>query len=80
VASNLGQIGEVLDHGRTAWMVKPDDDAALADGLQRLIDDPRRRGELGAAARQEAVSRYTWREHTRRTIERMQEVVGRASP
>jgi glycosyltransferase involved in cell wall biosynthesis len=78
VASHLEQIGEVLEHGRTAWLVPPGDADALADGLRRLIDDPDLRAALGGAARHEVVARYTWREHTRRTIERMQEVVGRA--
>jgi glycosyltransferase involved in cell wall biosynthesis len=75
VASNLGQIGEVLDHGRTAWLVPPGDVDALAAGIERLMDDPALRSALGAAARQEAVARYTWREHTRRTIARLQEIV-----
>jgi len=75
IASDLEQIGEVLDHGRTAWLVEPGGVDALAGGLRRLIDDPQLRCALGAAARQEAVTRYTWHEHTRRTIERLQEVV-----
>jgi glycosyltransferase involved in cell wall biosynthesis len=78
VASHLEQIGEVLEHGRTAWLVPPGDADALADGLRRLVDDPDLRAALGGAARLEVVARYTWREHTRRTIERVQEVVGRA--
>jgi glycosyltransferase involved in cell wall biosynthesis len=75
IASDLDQIGEVLDHGRTAWLVEPGDVDALTDGLRRLIDDPPLRRALGAAAQHEAVTRYTWREHTRRTIERLQQVV-----
>src|SRR4029077_16567837 len=71
VASDLDQIGEVLDHGRTAWLVPPGEVDALADGLRRLIDDPELRGALGSAARREAVTRHTCREHTRRTIERL---------
>jgi glycosyltransferase involved in cell wall biosynthesis len=78
VASNLDQIGEVLDHGRTAWLVPPGEVDALADGLRRLIDDPELRGALGSAARREAVTHHTWREHTRRTIERLREVVAGA--
>jgi Glycosyl transferases group 1 len=78
VASDLDQIGEVLDHGRTAWLVPPGEVDALADGLRRLIDDPELRGALGSAARREAVTRHTWREHTRRTIERLREVVAGA--
>jgi glycosyltransferase involved in cell wall biosynthesis len=75
VASDLEQIGEVLAHGRTAWLVPPGDAVALAAGVRRLLDDRALRETLGAAARAEAVARYTWREHTRRTIERLRDVV-----
>ena len=75
VASNLGQIGEVLEHGRTAWLVPPGDVDALAAGLRKLIDGPELRRDLGAEARREVVARYTWREHTRRTIARLKEIV-----
>jgi glycosyltransferase involved in cell wall biosynthesis len=75
VASDLEQIGEVLEHGRTAWLVPPGDVDALADGLKRLIEDPVLRATLGAGSRRAVLTQYTWREHTRRTIERLQEVV-----
>jgi glycosyltransferase involved in cell wall biosynthesis len=78
VASELEQIGEVLDHGRTAWLVPPGDADALARGLRQLIDEPPLRQALGAAARQQVVARYTWREHIRRTIDRLQEIVATA--
>ena len=75
VASDLEQIGEVLDHGRTAWLVEPGSADALAAGLARVLDDEALRASLGAAARQEAVARYTWRAHTQRTIDRLREIV-----
>ena len=73
VASDLEQIGEVLEHRRTAWLVPPGDAGALADGLATLVEDAPLRAALGAAARREVVQHYTWREHTRRTIERLRE-------
>ena len=74
VASDLEQIGEILEHGRTAWLVPPGDATALAGGIQRLVDDGALRQELGAAARTEVLARYTWREHTRRTMTRLCEM------
>jgi len=69
VASNLDQIGDVLRHGETAWLVPPGDTGALAAGLYRLVTDPVLRSTLGAAARQEVLAHHTWRAHVRRTLD-----------
>ena len=69
VASALGQIAEVLEHDRTAWLVTPGRSQSLAAGLKTLIDDPVRCARLGAAARDTAVSRHSWHRHTTRIIE-----------
>lgn len=76
VASHLDQIGEILEHGHTAWMVEPNNVSALATGLKTLIDHPELRSRLGQEARREVVARYTWREHTRRIIEALEARVG----
>jgi glycosyltransferase involved in cell wall biosynthesis len=69
VASKLDQIGEVLEHGRTSWLVPPADADALAAGLAALIDDGGLRQALGRAARDEAIAHHTWRSHVRRTLD-----------
>jgi glycosyltransferase involved in cell wall biosynthesis len=69
VASDLDQIGEVLRHGENAWLVRPEDAAALAAGMDRLVRDPGLRGALGAAARREAIAHHTWHAHVRRTLD-----------
>lgn len=79
IASNLEQIGEVLEHGRDAWLVAPGDVDQLVDGLRRLIADEALRRRLGAAARREALEKHTWRQHTRRTIERLQQMTADSS-
>lgn len=71
VASRLGQIGEVLEHERTAVLVAPGDPAALAAGLQRLLDDPALAARLGEAARRKMTERFTWKAHTGRIVERL---------
>jgi glycosyltransferase involved in cell wall biosynthesis len=73
VASDLDQVGDVLEHGRAAVMVVPGDADSLAGGLAALIDDPARRAELGREARRLAVERHTWSAHTARIIERLGE-------
>lgn len=42
---------EIVDHGRTGLLVPPEDVAALADGMLRLIENPAERRAMGAAAR-----------------------------
>ncbi len=76
VASDLEQIGEVLKHNQTAWMVKPGDVQSLKLGLKMLIDDEQRRETLGEAARREVVAKYTWTEHTRKIIDKLKERCG----
>jgi glycosyltransferase involved in cell wall biosynthesis len=68
LASDLDQIGDVLTHGETAWVVPPGDEAALAQGLAVLIDDPDLRTRLGEAARRDAVANYSWTAHVRRIL------------
>lgn len=77
VASDLEQIGEVLKHGETAWLVKPGDVEDLARGIETLLDRPDLAEKMGRTARQEAASRYTWKEHTRKIIEKLKERTGK---
>lgn len=72
VASDLDQIGKVLSHGETAWLVAPGDAGALANGIARLADDGGLRERLGVAARAEAIRRYTWRAHVGRILEALE--------
>jgi glycosyltransferase involved in cell wall biosynthesis len=69
VASALEQVGTVLDHGTTGWLVEPGNDDRLADGLEALIDDPALRNRLGHNVREVAVARHSWFTHTERIID-----------
>jgi len=73
VASDLDQIGEILEHGRAAVMVTPGDVDSLAGGLTTLIEDPARREALGREARQLVLDRHSWRAHTARIVARLRE-------
>ena len=54
VATTVGGIPEVAEHGANAILVEPDDSIALALALGQLLADPELRGRLGRAARARA--------------------------
>jgi len=68
VASDLDQIGEVLQHKKTAWLVKPGDVNDLISGIIGLVKDKQLREELGTNARQEVARKYTWEQNIKKII------------
>jgi glycosyltransferase involved in cell wall biosynthesis len=51
---------EIVEDGRTGWLVGPDDEAALAAALVECIDDAGERERRGALARETALERWSW--------------------
>jgi glycosyltransferase involved in cell wall biosynthesis len=51
---------EIVQHGKTGWLVEPDDQAALADAMILAADDVEERARRGIAARREATRRWSW--------------------
>lgn len=60
VASRVGDLPAVLDHGRLGVLVEPDDPEALARAVAVLRADPQRRELMGRAARRRAVECHDW--------------------
>jgi glycosyltransferase involved in cell wall biosynthesis len=52
--------GQIVDDGRTGWLVEPDDEEALADALVEAVNDPDERRRRGEAARTEVRATYAW--------------------
>lgn len=71
VASRVGQLPELVEHGRTGVLVAPSDADALASALFVLAEDPALRRDLAAAGRAEVESSRTWRHVVDRTLERV---------
>jgi glycosyltransferase involved in cell wall biosynthesis len=74
VASNLGQIKEIIQDGVNGLLVPPGDTQALKINLKRLLDDPRLRLQLGKQAREDVMNRYSWDQYISH-LERVYEAV-----
>jgi glycosyltransferase involved in cell wall biosynthesis len=51
---------EIVDDGRTGWLVPPDDEDALVEAIVEAASDPDERERRGDAACEEARSKYSW--------------------
>jgi glycosyltransferase involved in cell wall biosynthesis len=60
IASAVGGIPELVEHGRNGLLVPPGDDAALADALLRVLGDRALADELAAAGRRTIEQRYSF--------------------
>ncbi len=59
VASAVGGVPEILEDGRTGWLVPPADPVALAERLGALLRDPERRRAMGGAGRERARQNFS---------------------
>ena len=53
VASNIGGMPEVVEHGVTGFLVPPRDPHKTADAIERLVLDSSLRDRMGSAGRRE---------------------------
>lgn len=74
IASNLDQIGTVLKHGSSGWLVSPGDALDLAKAVSYLVKHPELRQALGNQARSVALARYTWRHNAQTVIDTLQDL------
>jgi glycosyltransferase involved in cell wall biosynthesis len=58
VVTRMGGLPDMIQEGRTGHVVEVDDAAQLGDALESLVADARKRQEMGAASRAEAVRRF----------------------
>ena len=60
VASGVGGILELVDHGKTGLLVPPGEPQPLGDAICRLMAEPAYAAQLGDAARDQAHARYSF--------------------
>jgi glycosyltransferase involved in cell wall biosynthesis len=79
VASDLGQIGEVIEHGRSGLLCAPGDVPGMANAIRRLLTDEPLRARLAARALERATAEYGWSAHVRRVLDALGGTHGRPS-
>jgi glycosyltransferase involved in cell wall biosynthesis len=79
LASRLGAMADLVDHGRTGLLFEPGNPAELAMTVQRLMDDQAERSRLRQAARQEYEQKYTARSNYRLLMASYEAALGRGA-
>ncbi len=60
IASDLPVVRELLEHGRSGWLIRPDRPSELARAIRILLAHPDNRKKIGAAAREQFTASLTW--------------------
>lgn len=75
IASRLGSLADLVEHGVTGLLVEPADPAALAQAMQWALAHPERMREMGRAARARYEALYTPRQALSRRLALYEEVL-----
>jgi glycosyltransferase involved in cell wall biosynthesis len=60
IASNIPVVRELIEHGETGWLVRPDRPAELARAIRLLLTNPDRAKEIGKMGKEKFEKSLTW--------------------
>jgi glycosyltransferase involved in cell wall biosynthesis len=69
VATPVGGIPQLVEDGRTGYLVPPGDPTALREALLRLLASAELRARMGAAARERVAGMCSWERVTEQTLD-----------
>lgn len=69
VASNIGAIAELIEHGRNGLLFRPSDPTDLAAKINWLLEHPQELRQMRSAARTEFDDKYTADDNCKRLLE-----------
>ncbi|MRR06373.1 MAG: glycosyltransferase [Deltaproteobacteria bacterium] len=69
VAFKIGGLPDLVEHGRTGYLAQPFDTDDLAQGIAVLLEDDKKRTEMGDAARHKVISEFALERIARRHAE-----------
>jgi glycosyltransferase involved in cell wall biosynthesis len=78
ICSDLGGLPEIVQDGKTGYLVQPGNIGELRDRLGLILADPALAARLGKNARDLVVERFTWQACAERCLEAYSELVERS--
>jgi glycosyltransferase involved in cell wall biosynthesis len=60
ISTKVGAIPEIVDHGKTGFLVEPKNPKQLAEAILKLASDEKLRNKLGSEGRRKAREKYDW--------------------
>jgi glycosyltransferase involved in cell wall biosynthesis len=75
VATRIGAYEEIVEHGKSGWLVPPSNPQALADAIRMMWNDPSLRQRLAEGGRQRIVEKFNWRKAAEETLAVYEEIV-----
>lgn len=69
ITTAVGGIPDIVEHGRTGYLLPPGDGRELGATLRRLLDDGALRAAMGRAGRERAVARFDARANAQRLLD-----------
>jgi glycosyltransferase involved in cell wall biosynthesis len=69
VAYDVAAVPEVIEDGKTGWLVPLKDLDGLARAIREAMHDPRRTFQLGLAGRERMKSQFSWEQAARKTLD-----------
>jgi glycosyltransferase involved in cell wall biosynthesis len=65
LATDVGGTSEVIEHGRSGWLIRPGSLNEIRDGVGRFLEQPLRFAEMADTAHADISRRFSFQERTR---------------
>ena len=75
ITSNIGQIGEILEHEIGGLLIEPGNHEELARNILTLMEDEHLKKKLGKNARIKVEKNYTWERNARQIMAIYEEIL-----
>ena len=60
IGTDVGGIGDIIEHGKTGFLIKEKDSKAIADVLVSILGDKQKLAGIRENARKKMVSQFDW--------------------